>query len=65
MPADREKSFNDLFIKLTQAITSSLDPDEVLELITRKVPEVLHVDAATIRLLDASGKNLLLRAATA
>jgi two-component system, NtrC family, sensor kinase len=63
VPADREKSFNDLFIKLTQAITSSLDPDEVLDLITRKVPEVLHVDAATIRLLDASGKNLMLRAA--
>jgi GAF domain-containing protein len=61
MTAERGNSFLDLFLKLTNAITSSLDLDEVFELITRKIPEVLHVDAATIRLLDASGKNLVLR----
>jgi GAF domain-containing protein len=63
MTADRESTFLDLFIRVTQAITSSLDLDEVFSLITRKISEVLHVDAATIRLLDASGKNLILRAA--
>ncbi len=58
-----EKSFLDLFIQVTKAITASLDPDEVFGLITRKVPEILDVDAATIRLLDPSGKRLVLRAA--
>jgi len=29
----------------------------------RKIPEIIGVDAATIRLLDASGKNLKLKAA--
>jgi GAF domain-containing protein len=60
--SERESTFLDLFIKVTQAITSSLDPDEVFELITRKIPEVIQVDAVTIRLLDASGQNLVLRA---
>jgi GAF domain-containing protein len=35
----------------------------VFDLITQKIPEVLNVDAATIRLLDASGKKLVLKAA--
>jgi GAF domain-containing protein len=60
---ERQSTFLDLFIRVTQAITSSLDPDEVFRLITRKIPEVLGVDAVTIRLLDASDKNLVLRAA--
>lgn len=55
-------SFLDLFIQVTKAITSSLDPDEVFELITQKITKILNIDAATIRLLDASGKNLILRA---
>ncbi|MGB5986970.1 MAG: GAF domain-containing protein [Desulfobacterales bacterium] len=56
-------SFLDLFIEVTQAITASLEPDEVFDLITRKIPELVGADAATIRLLDGSGKNLILRAA--
>ncbi len=56
-------AFLNLFIDVTKAITSSLEPDEVFDLITRKIPELIGVDAATIRLLDASGKNLILRAA--
>jgi GAF domain-containing protein len=48
---------------VTKAITSSLNPEELFELITRKIPEIIGVDAATIRLLDASGKNLKLQAA--
>jgi GAF domain-containing protein len=52
-----------LFIDITKAITSSLDLDEVFNITTRKIPEILDVDAATIRLLDASGKKLVLRAA--
>ncbi len=63
MPAGRKTEFLDLFIQVVKAITSSLEPDEVFGLITRKIPELMDVDATTIRLLDASGKNLVLRAA--
>jgi GAF domain-containing protein len=64
MAAEVKTASLDLFIEVTKAITSSLDLDEVFELITHKIPEILNVDAATIRLLDASGKNLVLRAAS-
>ncbi|MGD9191885.1 MAG: GAF domain-containing protein, partial [Desulfobacterales bacterium] len=63
MVAERNTTFLDLFIEVTKAITSSLDLHEVFELITQKIPEILNVDAATIRLLDASGKKLVLKAA--
>lgn len=63
MTAKRDATSLDLFIEVTKAITASLDPDEVFRLITRKIPEVTEVDAATIRLLDASGQKLELRAA--
>lgn len=63
MAAERNTTFLDLFIEVTKAITSSLDLNEVFDLITRKIPEILNVDAATIRLLDASGKKLVLKAA--
>ncbi len=54
--------FIDLYIEVTKAITASLDLDEVFTLITEKIPDVIGVDAATIRLLDPSGKNLELKA---
>jgi GAF domain-containing protein len=53
--------FLDLLIKVTQSITSSLEPNEVFSLITRKIPELMGADAATIRLLDTAGKNLILK----
>ncbi len=62
MTDEQENSFLDLFIKVTQVITSSLDLNDVFGLIVRKIPEIIQVDAATIRLLDASGKKLLLQA---
>lgn len=61
--SQKGSSFLDLFIKVTKAITSSLDPDEVFDLITRNITELMDVDAATIRLLDDSGHNLILRSA--
>jgi GAF domain-containing protein len=63
MAAERNTTFLDLFIDVTKAITSSLHPHEVFDLITQKIPVILNVDAATIRLLDASGKKLVLKAA--
>jgi len=61
---DREKTYLQLFIDVTRAITSKLDMNEVFGLITQKIPEVIGVDAATIRLLDISGKKLVLHAAS-
>ncbi len=56
-------TFLDLFAEVTKAITSSLDLDELFGRITHKISEAMTVDAATIRLLDPSGKKLFLRAA--
>ena len=53
-----------LFIDITKVITASLDPKEVFDLIVNKIPQILHVDAATIRLLDPSGQKLVLEAAS-
>lgn len=63
MPNDIKSAYFDLFVEATKAITSNLDLDDVFDLITTKIPEILKVDAATVRLLDEAGKNLQLRAA--
>lgn len=60
----KKTTFLDLFIEVTKAITSCLDLDEVFRLITQKIPEIVHVDAASVRLLDGSGTRLILRAAS-
>lgn len=63
MTTDRDKAeYLNLFIEVTKTITSSLNLDEVFNLIVQKIPEILHVDAATIRLLDEAGENLILSA---
>jgi GAF domain-containing protein len=59
----RDANFLDLFVNVTKTITSSLDPDDVFRLITQEIPQIVDVDAATIRLLDKAGKKLELRAA--
>src|SRR3972149_6502177 len=60
----KEAGFLGLFVALTKAVTSSLDLDEVFTLITQKIPQILNVDASTVRLLDGSGKRLVLSAAS-
>jgi len=60
---NREKTYLQLLLDVTKAVTSNLNLTEVFELIVHKVPEVVGVDAATLRLLDPSGKKLLLQAA--
>jgi len=59
----REKEFLRVFEEVTKAVSSTLNLDEVLNLIVRKLPEVMGLKAATIRLLDESGKRLQLVAA--
>lgn len=51
-------------LDITKTITAALDPKEVFNLIVTKIPQVITVDAATIRLLDPSGRNLVLEAAS-
>ena len=60
---EKHKNFLDLFIQVTRTITSCLDIDEIHDLITRKLVELMDVDAATIRLLDPSRKKLTLKSA--
>ena len=59
----REKEYMNVFQAVTKAVSSTLNVSEVIEMIVRKIPEVLNLRAATIRLLDESGKKLLLVAA--
>ena len=53
-----------LFLDITKTITAALDPKEVFDLIVTKIPRVLQVDAATIRLLDPLRRKLVLEAAS-
>jgi len=57
------KEYLRVFHQVTRAVSSSLQLDEVLNMIVRILPEVMGLKAATIRLLDASGTDLSLAAA--
>ena len=56
----REKEYLKVFQEVTRTISSTLHVREVLDMIVRKLPEVLKLKAATIRLLDHTGKKLIL-----
>ncbi len=56
----REKQYLSVFQEITKAISSSLNVKEVLDMIVRKIPDVMNLKAATVRLLDPSGKKLKL-----
>jgi len=59
----REKEYLRVFQEITKAVSSSLNVNEVLDMIVKKIPEVMSLKAATVRLLDPSGKKLKLVAA--
>src|SRR5208283_1648688 len=54
----RAREYLKAFQSVTKSVGSSLRLNEVLNLIVRKLPEVMHLKAATIRLLDESGMKL-------
>ncbi|MBI5100519.1 MAG: GAF domain-containing protein [Nitrospirae bacterium] len=56
----REKEYLNVFQEVTDAVSSTLDVAEVLRMIVRKIPEVMHLKGATIRLLDETGSELRL-----
>ena len=51
-----------LLTETTEAVNSSLDLDEVMTLIARKVAEALEADACFVYLYEESGDALTLRA---
>ena len=59
----RKSQYLNLFIKMTRTITSCLDLNEVFNLISVQLAEIIDVDAVTIRLRDSSKKKLVLKAA--
>lgn len=59
----KEKEYLKVFQKVTKVVSSSLQLDEVLDMIVKTLPEVMNLKAATIRLLDDSGRYLELAAA--
>ena len=59
----REKEYLNVFQAVTRAVSSTLNVNEVLDLIVKKIPEVMNLKAATIRFLDGTGKKLQLAAA--
>ncbi|NOZ69378.1 MAG: GAF domain-containing protein [Deferribacteres bacterium] len=59
----KEKEYLSVFQEVTKAVSSTLRANEVLDMIVKKIPEVMGLKAATIRLLDHTGKKLILAAA--
>lgn len=59
----RAKEYLRVFQEVTTAVSSTLRLGEMLDLIVRKLPEVMHLKAATIRLLDETRTKLELAAA--
>lgn len=59
----RAREYLRVFEEATKAVSSTLRLNEVLNLIVKKLPDVMNLKAATIRLLDATGQKLELAAA--
>jgi len=60
----KEKEYLKVFQEVTRTVSSTLHVREVLEMIVKKIPQVMGLKAATIRLLDHSGKKLRLVASS-
>jgi PAS domain S-box-containing protein len=56
----KEKEYLRVFEEITKAVSSTLHVNETLKMIVKKIPEVMGLKAATIRLLDPTGKKLTL-----
>lgn len=59
----REQQFLAVFQKVTRLTSLALDHQEVMDTIARGLPELLAIDACTIRLIDASIGSFVLGAA--
>jgi GAF domain-containing protein len=59
----KEGDFLEVFQEVTRLISMVHDPQQVMDLVVRRLPELLEVDAATIRLLDSGTNSFVLGAA--
>ena len=59
----REQQFLGVFQKITRLTSMVFDHQEVMDTIVRSLPELLLIDACTIRLLDSSTRSFVLGAA--
>ncbi len=59
----KESDFLEVFQEVTRLISMVHDPQQVMDLVVRRLPELLEVDAATIRLLDGGTNTFVLGAA--
>lgn len=60
----RPNDYLRLLLDVIKTITASLNTDEIFNLIVSRIPEIVNVDAATIRLVDPTKKQLVLKAAS-
>jgi len=59
----KESDFLEVFQEVTRLISMVHDPQQVMDLVVKRLPELLEVDAATIRLLDSGTNTFVLGAA--
>lgn len=59
----KEGDFLEVFQEVTRLISMVHDPQQVMDLVVRRLPGLLEVDAATIRLLDSGTSTFVLGAA--
>jgi GAF domain-containing protein len=59
----REVRYLKTMEEISKMISSTLDINKVLDMIVKKIPAIMKTKAATIRLLDSSGRKLELVAA--
>lgn len=59
----KEGDFLKAFQEVTRLISMVHDPQQVMDLVVKRLPQLLEVDAATIRLLDSGTNTFVLGAA--
>lgn len=59
----KEPAFLHVLQDVTRLISMARDPQQIMDLVVRRLPELLEVDAATIRLLDDGTNTFVLGAA--
>ncbi|WP_035274354.1 GAF domain-containing protein [Desulfogranum japonicum] len=63
MQSGREQGYLQVFQEVTRLISGVHDSQQVMDLVVRRLPVLLEVDAATIRLFDAGTDRFVLGAA--
>ncbi len=59
----KQQEYLKIYQQVTKLVSMVLDHQQVMDIIVRRLPEILDVDAATIRLIDASTNTFVLGAA--